>query len=110
MKGVAYNPFKSDMWSLGVVIFTMLNCRVPFNESNPFLIYELQMGQKYRFKDNDASLADVKNLVKRLLQPDPKKRPNADAVLEHNWFTVKTVEGKIIFLFVERVLALKFLC
>lgn len=86
------------MWSLGVVIFTMLNCKVPFNESNPSLMYELQMGQKYRFKDRDLTLAEVKGLIKRLLQPEPKKRPSIDDVLAHNWFVVNTsLEGKLIY-------------
>lgn len=87
VRGVAYNPFKADIWSLGVVIFTMLNRVAPFNETNPTLIYELQMSQKYRFRDQDPSLAQVKNLIKRLLQPEPKKRPSIDTVLQHEWFT-----------------------
>lgn len=87
------------MWSLGVVIFTMLNCKVPFNETNPSIIYELQMSQKYRFnKDRDPLLANAKNLIKELLQPEPKKRPSIDAVLEHKWFQTDTSpEGKIFY-------------
>lgn len=85
------------MWSLGVVIFTMLNQRVPFNETNPSLIYELQMSQKYRFHDHNPLLADVKNLIKQLLQPDPKKRPFVDLVLQHKWLidNTSTQEGKL---------------
>lgn len=45
------------------------------------------MSQKYRFnKDRDPLLVDVKNLIKRLLQPEPKKRPSIDGVLAHVWF------------------------
>lgn len=98
MKGVAYNPFKSDIWSLGVVIFTMLNRTVPFNETNPSVIYELQMNQKYRFHDPDPLLDDVKNLIKRLLQPEPKKRPSIDAIHQHDWLTGDTpTQGKFDF-------------
>lgn len=83
------------MWSLGVVIFTMLNCRVPFNETNTSLIYELQMSQKYRFKDRDPSMADVKNLIKQLLQPEPKKRPSVDVVQNHKWLVHTYPDGKL---------------
>lgn len=49
------------------------------------------MSQKYRFnKDRDPLLADAKNLVKRLLQPEPKKRPSLDGVLAHVWFVLDT--------------------
>lgn len=76
------------MWSLGVVLFTMVNCRVPFNETNPSLIYELQMSQKYRFNDRGPTVNDLKNLIKRLLQPEPKRRPSVDDVLSDNFFAV----------------------
>lgn len=52
---------------------------------NPSVIYELQMGQKYQFIHRDPSYAEVRSLIKRLLQPEPKKRPSIDVVLAHNW-------------------------
>lgn len=80
----------------------MLNCKVPFNEMNPSLIYELQMGQKYQFKHRDPSYADVKSLIKRLLQPEPKNRPSIDVVLAHNWLVKDTSpEGKFIYFFMR---------
>ncbi|XP_037039863.1 testis-specific serine/threonine-protein kinase 3-like isoform X2 [Bradysia coprophila] len=89
VRGVAYNPYKSDMWSLGVVIFTMLNCKVPFNETHPSIIYKLQMSQKYRFNERVNS-DEVKRLIKRLLQPNPKERPSIDTVLADHWFETDT--------------------
>ncbi len=73
----------------------MVNCKVPFNETHPSLIYELQMSQKYRFNDRDPLMEEMKNLIKRLLQPDPKKRPSVDIVIADHWFVIETShEGK----------------
>lgn len=69
-------------------MFTMVHCRVPFNETNPSLIYELQMSQRYRFDNRDPMLDEAKCLIKRLLLPDPKKRPSVDALLADSWFAM----------------------
>lgn len=34
LKCIPYNPKISDMWSLGVIIFTMINKSMPFNDVN----------------------------------------------------------------------------
>lgn len=85
------------MWSLGVVIFTMVNCRVPFNETHPSVIYKMQMSQRYRFNERVDS-DELKRLVKALLQPNPTLRPTVDIVLADQWFeTDASVEGNLLF-------------
>lgn len=78
------------MWSFGVVIFTMLNCKVPFNETHPSIIYKMQMSQKYRFNERVDS-EEVKRLIKKLLQPNPQERPSVDTVLEDHWFEMDSL-------------------
>lgn len=55
----------------------------------------MQMSRKYRFKDRDPLMADARNLIKQLLQPEPKRRPSVDAVLEHKWLDHTYSDGKL---------------
>lgn len=34
LKGLSYNPKISDMWALGIMIFTMLNKAMPFDDTH----------------------------------------------------------------------------
>lgn len=42
LKGVPYMPKLADMWSIGVILYTMLNKALPFNETSVKKLYEKQ--------------------------------------------------------------------
>jgi len=68
-----------DMWSLGVMLYAMLAGKVPFRSEA-----DIVEGQYLQDQIGHAS-AEAKDLVGKLLQMDPSKRPNCQAVLEHPW-------------------------
>lgn len=43
LKGVPYLPKMADMWSIGVILYTMLNKALPFNETSVKKLYEKQV-------------------------------------------------------------------
>lgn len=43
LKGVPYLPKFADMWSLGIILYTMLNKALPFNETSVKKLYEKQV-------------------------------------------------------------------
>ncbi|KOB68598.1 putative cAMP-dependent protein kinase catalytic subunit, partial [Operophtera brumata] len=83
LRGKPYLPKPSDLWSLGVVLFVMLNKSMPFDDTRMKKLYEQQMGKKYRFRSRVASLVSLecKTVVKHLLEPDPGLRHNAAQIL-----------------------------
>lgn len=76
------------MWSLGVLIFTMLNKSVPFDNSNVTILYDHQIKRKYKFRERVCGnvTMEIKKLIKNMLEPISKKRPFIDEVLESPWY------------------------
>ncbi|XXG94088.1 Calmodulin-dependent protein kinase cmk2 [Hypoxylon texense] len=78
-----------DMWSLGVITYTLLCGYSPFRSENlQDLIDECSNG-KVVFHERywrDVS-ADAKDFIMRLLQPDPDDRSTSQQALKHPWLS-----------------------
>jgi len=84
LKAEPYNAMISDVWSLGVVLFVLLNNRLPFSDSNLIKMLQKQLHKKYEFKYN--SLSDkAKDLIGKQLEPNIQTRYTMVQVLAHPW-------------------------
>lgn len=85
-----------DMWSLGVITYTLLCGYSPFRSENlTDLIEECRAGrivfhERY-WKDVSQ---DAKDFILTLLQPEPEKRVTSDEALKHSWLTGKTASDR----------------
>ncbi|KAK5101431.1 Calmodulin-dependent protein kinase cmk2 [Lithohypha guttulata] len=81
-----------DMWSLGVITYTLLCGYSPFRSENlSDLVEECKSGriifhERY-WKDVSK---DAKEFIMSLLQPDPKKRVTSVDALKHRWLEGET--------------------
>ncbi|XP_055619401.1 testis-specific serine/threonine-protein kinase 1-like [Toxorhynchites rutilus septentrionalis] len=85
--GKAYDPKAADMWSLGVVLFIMLNGTMPFDESNLKKMTKKQLNRQISFEplvEQVISLEAIR-LVRNLLDPNPDDRINIDEVMKTQW-------------------------
>lgn len=76
-----------DIWSCGVILFVLLGGYPPFyDESEPRLFDKIRRGY-FTFDDPVwKEISDgAKNLIKRMLTVDPKKRPTSTEVLNDPW-------------------------
>ncbi|XP_063375231.1 uncharacterized protein LOC134662838 [Cydia amplana] len=90
LRGKPYAPKQTDLWSLGVVMFVMLNKAMPYDDTRMRKLYEQQISKKYRFRSRVAPLLSVecKTVVKCLLEPDPGLRYTAVQVLNSEWIAM----------------------
>lgn len=76
---------KSDMWSLGVCLFIMLNGKAPFKGSTKQALFDNILFQtKIKFSTKNLS-KPAKDLVFKLLMRDPKQRITVEEALAHEW-------------------------
>lgn len=86
-----YNPFRADIYSMGICLFEMVNFYRPFSMMNIIdrnsksIIYR-QQNKQYLYNKRIYLTEDCRDLIDQMLDPRPLIRPNASQVLEHNWF------------------------
>jgi len=78
--GKPYN-FKSDIWSLGVLLYELCTLKHPFDANGfPMLARKISKG---RYTPIPATFSkDLKELVNSLLSVDPHDRPSINAILK----------------------------
>ena len=79
VKGNPYS-FKSDIWSLGVMLYEMMALKMPFDANNlPMLSLKIMKGQYNPV--SSIYTPDLRSLVSSLLNVDHNKRPTIDEIL-----------------------------
>lgn len=84
MGGCRYDAKKTDVWSAGVVLYTMLAGSYPFDTKSPGQAQDIVMG-RYIPLDDSISV-QAKDLVRMMLTPAPKERASVSDIMQHEWF------------------------
>ncbi|CAO1360410.1 unnamed protein product [Diamesa hyperborea] len=78
-----YSGKAADMWSLGVILYTMLIGRYPFNDSEHASLFAKISRGLYVLPDCLSSKARC--IIRALLRRDPDERITSDDILFHPW-------------------------
>lgn len=73
----------ADIWSAGIVLYAMVQGRVPFFSKDVQELY--LMITKNPYSQLQKCSVDLEDLMKRLLEKDPKKRITGEEILVHPW-------------------------
>jgi len=82
------HSYEVDIWSLGVVMYTMLFGRPPFETADVKLTYKRIKMNCYKFPENIKVDETAKKLIESILVLDPAKRPSLDEIAEHDFFKI----------------------
>ena len=85
---------KCDIWSCGIIMYILLSGRPPFNGDSDEDILKKIMRNNIDLEKYPWSVIslEAKDLLKKLLEFDPKKRITAEEALNHEWFECKQVK------------------
>ena len=85
LRGIAYDGTRSDVWSLGVVLYTMLCAKLPFDDSNLKLLME-QISKPVTFSRKRKVSDEAKHLISKMLCEE-KDRIDIGCIRDHPWVT-----------------------
>lgn len=94
---VSEHPYthKSDIWSLGCIIYELCTLSPPFDARNIYsLCDKIRNGHYAPIPKNYSST--LKNVVDRCLQVDPRKRPDTNELLDMEIFRVMRKERELV--------------
>ena len=74
---------EADVWSLGVLLYALLNGFLPFDDDNLTVLYRKIKSGKYEVPDWLSQ--DSEFLLAQLLQTNPSKRITMNRLLKHRW-------------------------
>ena len=84
LMGEKYFGLSSDIWSSGIILYTMLCGRLPFEDKNNDILY--QKIKEGNFTTPDFLSDSAKDFLHKILTVDPKKRYTILQIKKHPWF------------------------
>ncbi|CAJ0573350.1 unnamed protein product, partial [Mesorhabditis spiculigera] len=93
--GNPYNPFKADVWSIGVVGFVMTTDTMPFREDlDNQKIVKNQKERRYRFPTSLPLSEECKDTINTLMTFDPLNRYTSFEAIMMPWINAGKGYGK----------------
>ncbi|TPX71481.1 hypothetical protein SpCBS45565_g01165 [Spizellomyces sp. 'palustris'] len=84
--GKQYMGPEVDVWSMGVILFALLNGHLPFRDPNTTELYKKIAAGQYETRTQYMS-AESADLIKRMLTVDATKRATIQEIRHHPWVT-----------------------
>ncbi|KAM0679452.1 Cell cycle serine/threonine-protein kinase cdc5/MSD2 [Glugoides intestinalis] len=83
------HSFEADIWSLGVIIYTLLVGTPPFQQKKVEEIYRLIELNKYIFPEDCVLTNEAIDIISKILISNPVERPDLEQIMRHKFLTQK---------------------
>ncbi|KAE8607520.1 hypothetical protein XENTR_v10011203 [Xenopus tropicalis] len=92
-QGKKYDGPEVDVWSLGVILYTLVSGSLPFDGQNLKELRERVLRGKYRIPFYMST--DCENLLKKFLILNPAKRGTLEQIMRDRWMNVGHEEDEL---------------
>uniref|UniRef100_A0A4W4EDI3 non-specific serine/threonine protein kinase n=1 Tax=Electrophorus electricus TaxID=8005 RepID=A0A4W4EDI3_ELEEL len=92
-QGKKYDGPEVDVWSLGVILYTLVSGSLPFDGQNLKELRERVLRGKYRIPFYMST--DCENLLKRFLVLNPAKRGTLEQIMKDRWINAGSEEEEL---------------
>ncbi|KAJ5077451.1 protein kinase [Anaeramoeba ignava] len=91
IQGKRYQGKKSDVWSMGVVLYAMVCAALPFNGKNVREICENIVIGEFSIPDDISQ--SCKHLIRHMIEKDTRKRYTVSQIKLHPWFNEQDTDS-----------------
>jgi serine/threonine protein kinase len=89
------HSFEVDVWSMGVIMYTCLVGKPPYEAKDVKATYQRILANEYKFPNDIAMSSDAKDLIYCMLQSKPLDRPTLKEIALHPFFTANYIPDSL---------------
>ena len=96
LDGKCGHSYEVDIWSLGVIIYTLIIGKPPFETQDVKTTYKRIKMNSYSFPERALISDGAKTLITDVLTTDPMRRPTLDGMIASDFFALGTSIPKLL--------------